>query len=86
MYAALGKYCFQHRRIVLVGWILLFVVGVAAGGLVFGNLKDSNGGSSAESVQGSTSSTRPAPWGRTSSRWSTVHPSMPRRPEPPSVS
>ena len=52
MYAKLGRLCFQHRRAVLIGWVILFVVGIGIGGGVFGKLKDSNGGSSAESVQG----------------------------------
>jgi RND superfamily putative drug exporter len=52
MYAKLGRLCFEHRRAVLIAWLILFVVGIGVGGGVFGKLEDSNGGSSAESVQG----------------------------------
>jgi putative drug exporter of the RND superfamily len=52
MYAALGGFCFRYRRWILLGWLLLFVAGILIGGQVFQRLKDSNGGSSAESVQG----------------------------------
>lgn len=52
MYARLGRFCFRHRRALLVAWAGLFVVGIVIGGQVFQNLKESNGSSSAESVQG----------------------------------
>jgi RND superfamily putative drug exporter len=52
MYAKLGRLCFNHRRAVLIAWLILFVVGIGVGSGVFGKLKDSNGGASAESVKG----------------------------------
>src|SRR3954451_7615803 len=52
MYANLGRFCFQHRRTVLVSWLAVFVVGMVVGSGVFGRLKDSNGGSGTESVKG----------------------------------
>src|SRR3954447_10308059 len=52
MYARLGRACFEHRRAVLLSWLAVFVVGIVVGGGVFGRLKDSNGGSSTESVKG----------------------------------
>lgn len=52
MYARIGRFCFRHRRSILVAWAALFVVGIIIGGQVFQKLKESNGGSSAESVQG----------------------------------
>src|SRR3954454_5344148 len=51
-FTRIGEFCTGHRRAVLVGWLLLFVVGIVVGGQVFGHLKDSNGSSSAESVRG----------------------------------
>src|SRR3954452_13317484 len=52
MYARLGRCCFQHRRPVLLSWLVVFVVGIVVGGGVFARLKDSNGSSSLESVKG----------------------------------
>ena len=52
MYARLGRFCFEHQRVVLVSWLAVFVVGFAVGGGVFARLKDSNGSSSIESVKG----------------------------------
>jgi RND superfamily putative drug exporter len=52
VFGALGRFCFRHRRAVLIGWALLFVVGIAVGGMVFGRLKDANGGASTESIKG----------------------------------
>jgi RND superfamily putative drug exporter len=43
---------YRRRRLVLLAWAILFVVGIGVGGSVFSHLKDSNGASSAESVQG----------------------------------
>src|SRR3954454_17180749 len=51
-FTRIGEFCTGHRRALLVGWLLLFVVGIVVGGQVFGHLKDSNGSSSAESVRG----------------------------------
>jgi RND superfamily putative drug exporter len=52
MLGALGRFVYRRRRLVLLGWGILFVVGIAVGGSVFGHLKDSNGAGSSESVQG----------------------------------
>jgi RND superfamily putative drug exporter len=51
-YAALGRFSFRHRRAVLIAWALLFVVGIALGGMVFGRLTTPNGGASTESIKG----------------------------------
>jgi RND superfamily putative drug exporter len=52
VYARLGRFCFERRRVVLLVWLVVFVVGFAVGGGVFARLKDSNGSSSIESVKG----------------------------------
>jgi RND superfamily putative drug exporter len=52
MLAALGRFVFRRRRLVLVAWAILFAVGIVVGGTVFDHLKDSNGAGSSESVQG----------------------------------
>jgi RND superfamily putative drug exporter len=52
MLSALGHFVYRRRRLVLLGWAVLFVVGIAVGGGVFNHLKDSNGAGSSESVQG----------------------------------
>src|SRR3954471_20468737 len=52
MYARIGRVCFQHRRAVLLSWLVVFVVGIVVGGGVFARLKESNGSSSIESVKG----------------------------------
>ncbi len=52
MLGSLGRFVYRRRRLVLLGWGILFVVGIAVGGSVFGHLKDSNGAGSSESVQG----------------------------------
>ena len=62
MFSAIGQWVYRHRRLVLVGWLVLFVVGIVVGSGVFNKLKDSNGAGSSESVQGArASSTMPAP-------------------------
>jgi hypothetical protein len=33
--ASLGRFCFHHRRLVLVGWLVAFVVGLGVGVQVF---------------------------------------------------
>ena len=50
--AALGALCARRRRLVLLGWLALFIIGTTIGGQVFSRLKDSNGSSHAESVVG----------------------------------
>src|SRR3954453_9041202 len=52
VYARLGRFCFEHRRMVLMAWLVVFVVGFAFGSGVFARLKDSNGSASIESVKG----------------------------------
>jgi putative drug exporter of the RND superfamily len=52
MFASVARFCVRHRRWVLAAWMLLFIVGIAIGSMVFGRLKDSNGGAGTESVQG----------------------------------
>jgi RND superfamily putative drug exporter len=52
MYATVPRFCVRHRRWVLLAWALLFVAGIVIGSQVFSRLKDSNGGSGSESVQG----------------------------------
>jgi RND superfamily putative drug exporter len=52
MLGALGRFGYRRRRLVLLAWAILFVVGVTVGGSVFGHLKDSNGATSSQSVQG----------------------------------
>jgi RND superfamily putative drug exporter len=54
MFASVARLCVRRRRWVLGAWMLLFVAGIAIGSMVFGRLKDSNGGSGSESVQGYT--------------------------------
>jgi len=48
----LGSFVVQHRRPVLLCWLVLLVAGVLGGGQVFSRLADVAGPSSAESVQG----------------------------------
>ena len=69
MFSAIGHWVYRHRRLVLVGWLVLFVVGIVVGSGVFNKLKDSNGAGSSESVQGAqllddASSTSVEPGGR----------------------
>ena len=52
MFGAVGRWSCRHRRGVMAAWAVLFVIGIAVGGQVFGHLKDSNGGSRTESVRG----------------------------------
>ena len=52
MFATIARFCVRRRRWVLAGWMLLFVAGIMIGSMVFGRLKDSNGGAGTESMQG----------------------------------
>ena len=52
MLATIARFCVRHRRRVMAAWMLLFIIGIAIGSMVFGRLKDSNGGAGTESVQG----------------------------------
>ena len=52
MFAAIGRFTTRHRRLLLFGWLIFFVVGIVVGAGVFGKLKDTGGNSDADSVQG----------------------------------
>ena len=52
MFGSIARFCGRHRRSVLAAWMLLFIVGIGVSMVVFGHLKDSNGGAGTESVQG----------------------------------
>ena len=51
MLVALGRFCHHRRRLVLLGWFVLLVLGLTVGGQVFGRLHSPGGASSVESVQ-----------------------------------
>ena len=51
MFAAVGRFCFQHRRWVMTTWALVLVLGLSVGGQVFGRLVSPGGSGSVESVQ-----------------------------------
>jgi RND superfamily putative drug exporter len=50
--ASLGRFCFHHRRLILVGWLVAFVAGIAIGVQVFPKLKTDYSGTKIESFQG----------------------------------
>jgi putative drug exporter of the RND superfamily len=52
MFARIARLCVTHRRWVLAAWVLLFVIGLAAGAMTMHRLKDSNGSGSSESARG----------------------------------
>jgi len=52
MLAALGSWSGRRRRWVMTAWAFIFVLGIAIGSQVFGQLKDSTGGSGSESIKG----------------------------------
>jgi RND superfamily putative drug exporter len=52
MFATVARFCVAHRRWVLAAWVLLFVIGLAAGAMTFNRLKDSGGNGSSESARG----------------------------------
>src|SRR6478735_6717274 len=54
MFATIGRFTARHRRALLLGWLALLVAGIVIGAGVFDKLKESNGNSNAESVQGQT--------------------------------
>ena len=54
MFASLGRFATRRRRLLLFGWLVLFVVGLVVGGGVFMKLKTPNGSTTAESVPLST--------------------------------
>jgi RND superfamily putative drug exporter len=50
--ARLGRFCFRHRRAVLLAWLLAFLGGITAGVQVFPRLNTDYSGSSIESFAG----------------------------------
>ncbi len=52
MFATVARICAAHRRWVLAVWMLLLVIGFAAGAMTFNRLKDSSGSGSSESARG----------------------------------
>jgi putative drug exporter of the RND superfamily len=54
MFSSVGRFCVRRRRFVLAGALLLFVAGIVVGSGVFMHLKESNGSSASESVQGAS--------------------------------
>ena len=52
MLARLGRFCFHHRRLVLVGWLVAFVAGLGTGVQVFPRLSTDYSGTTIESFQG----------------------------------
>ena len=52
MFTAIARVCVAHRRWVLAGWVLLLVIGLAAGAMTMNRLKDSNTNGSTESARG----------------------------------
>ena len=52
MLARLGLACYVHRRLVVLAWLAVLVLGVVVGGQVFGRLSSEQGGASWESVEG----------------------------------
>src|SRR5664280_1392140 len=52
VFAAIGRYCFRHRRAVALAWVLTVILGFVGGGQVFSKLSSARGSSSAESVRG----------------------------------
>ncbi|MDQ6649783.1 MAG: MMPL family transporter [Actinomycetota bacterium] len=52
MLGRLGQLAYRRRRLVVLGWLVLLVVGFTVGGAVFSRLNDPGGSSRAESVRG----------------------------------
>ncbi|WP_422933365.1 MMPL family transporter [Sinomonas sp. P47F7] len=52
MYAAIARFSIRRRRWVLTAWTLVFALGIALAGTLFGQLKESGGNSASESAQG----------------------------------
>jgi RND superfamily putative drug exporter len=52
MFATIARFCVARRRWVLAAWVLLLVIGLAAGAMTFMRLKDSNSSGSSESARG----------------------------------
>jgi len=67
MFATIARFCVAHRRWVLAAWMLLLVIGLAAGAMTMSRLKDSGGSGSSESARGAAivdkaTSLGPAAW------------------------
>jgi putative drug exporter of the RND superfamily len=52
MFATIGRFATRRRRLLLLGWLALFVVGIVVGSGVFMKLKESNGNNTSESARG----------------------------------
>jgi putative drug exporter of the RND superfamily len=52
MLARLGSWSSRRRRVVMAAWAVLFVIGIAIGSQVFGQLKDSAGAAGNEAIKG----------------------------------
>jgi RND superfamily putative drug exporter len=52
MFAKVAHLSVRRRRWIITAWMLLFIVGIAAGAQLFMRLKDSSGGSGTESTRG----------------------------------
>jgi len=50
--AAVARFSVRRRRLVVLGWVALFIIGMAAALPLFMRLKDSHGGTGTESSQG----------------------------------
>ncbi|HEX6937570.1 MAG TPA: hypothetical protein VF227_13700 [Actinomycetes bacterium] len=63
MLSALGRFCFRHRRAVLLAWPVAFVAGIGAGVQVLPPLTTDYSGSSIESFAGFDLLTESAAYG-----------------------
>ena len=63
MLSSLGHFCFRHRRLVLLAWLVAFVGGIAVGVQVFPRLVTDFSGSSIESFAGFDHLDESAPYG-----------------------
>jgi putative drug exporter of the RND superfamily len=52
MFTRIARFSVRRRRLVVTAWMLILVVGLAAGAQLFMRLKDTNGGSGTESARG----------------------------------
>jgi hypothetical protein len=80
IFTSVARCCLRHRRWVLAAWVLLFVAGIVIGSQVFSRLKDSNGGSGSESVQGASIVARAAAVGQSAVVLVKAHRWLPRAP------
>ena len=63
MLARLGHFCFVHRRVVVLAWLAVLVLGVVVGGQVFARLTSNQGGADWESVRGYDRIAEASPYG-----------------------